>query len=186
MKEQWSQRAGDPAWKFVRPPTWPRPPAGWAPEAGWQPDPGWDTPDGWRWMRRRKARYVLTAVVATGVAIVFAISLLVSSTGHSVDPTDPINFNTYAITNDYPDARYLHLCGDDKCSALDRHSDWTRLEPGSETRASVYWGTSTPTAYRVAITPDSSGTGSCLTLDAKAKASSTVTELLSAATQCAK
>lgn len=116
-------------------------------------------------------------------ALLFGLELAAEANGHSIDPTDPMNYNTYALGNDSPTTLYVHLCADKKCAKLDGHFDWVAVKPGSADDEKVSWGSPTPSVYAVAMTP--SGVGRrCLVLNAAKKVSAKVDTPLSLAGAC--
>jgi hypothetical protein len=191
VSQRWQRNAGRAGWRFVPAPAWPPPPSGWSPPPGWQPDPAWSTPPGWRWLRRRRLPIVLIGAgvllfgfaMPFGFAALFGVEILDEAHGHSLDPTDPMNYNRYALRNDSTTPLYVHLCADPSCVALDGHFDWDLVNPGSADDQEVYWGSSTPTAYAVARSPSDTGRR-CLLLNAATKAQALVDSPLSLAGTC--
>src|SRR4051812_34929135 len=112
MSARWERKAGSPDWRFVPAPGWPPPPAGWSPSFGWRPDPAWPTPPGWRWMRRKRLPVVLVCAGILVSVLLFAAEVANEANGHSIDPTDPMNYNFYALRNDSASDLYVHLCSD--------------------------------------------------------------------------
>ncbi|HEU5268833.1 MAG TPA: hypothetical protein VFU36_02830, partial [Jatrophihabitans sp.] len=66
---------------------------------------------------------------ALAFAALLGLEALAEAGGHSLDPTDPMNYNTYVLRNDLPAAAYLHLCADSTCARLDQHTDWVAVQP---------------------------------------------------------
>jgi hypothetical protein len=93
-----------------------------------------------------------------------------------------MNYNTYGLRNDSTTPLYVHLCADDRCATLDGHFDWIAVKPGAADNEQVYWGSSTPSVYAVALTPRDARR--CLVLNAAKKASAKVDTPLSSAGAC--
>ncbi|MDQ1731119.1 MAG: hypothetical protein QOK10_1278, partial [Pseudonocardiales bacterium] len=153
VAQRWERKAGRAGWRFVPAPSWPPPPPAWSPRSGWRPDPAWSTPPGWRWMRRKRLPVVLVSGALIVLTVLFGLEIASEANGHSIDPTDPMNYNTYALRNDSTTPQYVHLCADEKCATLDGHLDWVPVRPGSADDEQVYWGWSTPSVFAVALTP---------------------------------
>jgi hypothetical protein len=117
-------------------------------------------------------------------ALLFGLEIAAEAKGHSLDPTDPTNYNTYTLRNDSASQLYVHLCADAKCAHLDDHVDWVPVEPGSADDAQVYWGSSTPDVYAIATAPGGSSGWRCLMLDASSKSPEEVDAPLSSAVRC--
>jgi hypothetical protein len=184
VSERWQRNAGRAGWRFVAAPDWPPPPAGWSPTPGWQPDPAWSTPPGWRWLRRRRLPIVLST--ASALFLVGAVtSLLVWAEANGVvfDPTDPANYNDYALRNDSSTPLYVHRCADPNCASLQGEASWVAINPGSVDDEQVYWGSATPTAYAVATSPSDTGRR-CLLLNAEHKTPGKLDIPLSSAGTC--
>jgi hypothetical protein len=133
---------------------------------------------------RRKRLLVLVAATVAVFALLLRLEIAVEANGHSIDPTDPMNYNTYALRNDSATQLYVHLCAGTKCARLERHIDWVPVTPGSAVDEQVYWGSSTPAVYAVATAPDGSGVQLCVALDASKKAPAKVDAPLSSGGSC--
>jgi len=186
MAERWRNKAGRPGWRFHPAPDWPLPPPGWQPFPGWQPDPSWPTPPRWRWLRRTRLK-VVSSVVAVAAAVALVVGLFVAegiaeAGGHSLDPTDPMNYDSFALVNDSPSTLYVHLCADSRCSRLESHFDWTAIAPGSSETEQVYWDPGSFAAYAVSDRPGRNER--CLRLDASTEATAKVSVHLSSARSC--
>lgn len=57
-----------------------------------------------RWARRNKVPAALLATGAVGLTLLVGLEAAAERGGHSLDPTDPMNYNTYALRNDSPTA----------------------------------------------------------------------------------
>jgi len=134
-------------------------------------------------MRRKRLPVVLVSGALVVFTLLFGLEIAADANGHSIDPTDPMNYNTYVLRNDSTTALYIHLCADTNCATLDRHSDWATFKPGEADDDQVYWGSSTPTVYAVALTPSFAGRR-CLVLNAAKKAAAKVDAPLSSAGAC--
>lgn len=145
----------------------------------------WTTPPGWRWMRRKRLPAVFACAGIALFALLVGLEIAAEGTGHSIDPTDQMNYNTYALRNDSSSRLYFHLCRDVKCTQLDSHFDWVALQTGAVDDEQVYWGTTTPSAFAVAAIPGATGTWRCLVVDAAKKAPAKVDLPLSSAGNCA-
>lgn len=115
--------------------------------------------------------------------LLFGLEVAAEANGHSLDPTDPMNYNSYALRNDSSTPLYVHLCADQNCASLQAEASWVALDPGSVDHEQVYWGSSTPTAYLVVRSP-SDVEQRCLLLDAANKSSVTRDVALSSAVTC--
>lgn len=135
-------------------------------------------------MQGNKLLATLLATAVLGLAVLVGLEAAAERGGHSLDPTDAMNFNSYALRNDAPTARYVHLCSDAACTRLDDHFEWIAVRPGTSTEEQVYWGPDESAVYAVAGAPTTTGAHRCLVLDAAAKATAMVDEPLSAAGQC--
>jgi len=154
-----------------------------SPEPGWRPDPAWSTPPGWRWIRRRsRLPIVLAGVGALALLTPFGLEIAAEANGHSLDPTDPMNYNSYAIRNDSSTPLYTHLCADPNCVSLQAEASWVAINPGSVDDEQVYWGSST-TAYAVVRSP-SDVEQRCLLLNTAHKAPTELDVPLSSAGAC--
>jgi hypothetical protein len=100
---------------------------------------------------------VLVSGALIVLTVLFGLEIASEANGHSIDPTDPMNYNTYALRNDSTTPQYVHLCADEKCATLDGHLDWVPVRPGSADDEQVYWGWSTPSVFAVALTPSGAG-----------------------------
>jgi hypothetical protein len=139
----------------------------------------------WRWVRHNKIATMVVATGAVGLTLLAGLEAAAERGGHSLDPTDAMNYNTYALRNDSPAALYVHLCSDRACARLDEHFEWIPLRPGSATDEQVYWGSDGYAIYAVAGAPTTAGAHRCLVLNASTKAATTVDAPLSAALRCA-
>jgi hypothetical protein len=133
--------------------------------------------------RRRWVPVTLLGVALT-VAALYALEVVAEAGGHSLDPTDPMNYNSYALRNDLSSPAYVHMCADTNCAQLDPHGDWLEVTPGAADEESVYWGSSVPTVYAVASAPSPAGPRRCLVLNAAHKAPGTTSVPLSSAQPC--
>jgi hypothetical protein len=123
-------------------------------------------------------------LVAAAVAVLFGLEGLAESQGHSFDPTDPMNYDSFALRNDAATPLYVHLCADATCSRLDSHFDWVVMQPGSSDTEQVYWGRDSRAVYAVATAPAPGDGLRCLTLNASKKTTSATVAPLSAAAAC--
>jgi hypothetical protein len=134
-------------------------------------------------MRRRRLPVVLICAAVLIFGSLFGLEVAAEANGHSLDPTDPMNYNSYALRNDSSTLLYVHLCADPKCAVLEGHFDWDPINPGSTETQQVYWGSATPTAYAVTRSPGNTGRR-CLLLNAATKAQALVDSPLSSAGIC--
>ncbi|MDQ1742885.1 MAG: hypothetical protein QOE23_1224 [Pseudonocardiales bacterium] len=134
-------------------------------------------------MRRNKALTALLATGALGATLLSGLEAAAERGGHSLDPTDSMNYNGYSLRNDSPAALYVHLCSDLGCARLDSHFDWITVRPGKATAEQVYWGPGESAGYAVTSDPAAGSARRCL-VDAAAKASAPVDVPLSSATPC--
>jgi hypothetical protein len=176
-------KAGRQGWRFVSAPGWPPPPPGWRPRPGWEPDPDWSTPPGWRWIRRSWLGPVIALGMAAFLVGMMALEALANSHGGSLDPTDPINFNSFALTNDSGGRLYVHLCEDAACRKLDGNFDWVAVNPAGTDTEQVGWGFGQVT-YAVSNNGRGEGGYRCLQVDDSKKIISTTVAPLSRATPC--
>ena len=137
-----------------------------------------------RWTLRSKLVAALVTAGALGFSLLFVLEIAAERGGHSLDPTDPMNFNSYALRNDSQAALHIHRCADPSCAQLEAHSDWIIVQPGTAAREQVYWGETIPVVYAVASNPSTAGGRRCLVLNAATKASATVDAPLSSARHC--
>ncbi len=138
-----------------------------------------------RWVRRNKVPTALLATGAIGATLLFGLEAAAERGGHSLDPTDSMNYNTYALRNDSPAALYVHLCSDPACARLDGNADWVIVRAHSAADEQVYWGPGESAGYAVASDPTTRSARRCLVLNAAAKAPATVDAPLSSAGHCA-
>jgi len=136
-------------------------------------------------MRRRRWPLVLVATAAMANAVLFGLEGLAESHGHSLDPTDSMNYDFFALRNDSATPRYVHLCDDASCTRLDGHFDWVAVRPGSLDTEQVYWDSSSTAVYAVATSPALGSGSRCLVLNASTKLTSTADAPLSTAGPCA-
>ena len=136
-----------------------------------------------RWKRSR-ARTALLATGAVGFVLLWGLEIAAERGGHSLDPTDAMNYNTYALHNDSAGPLSVHLCADAQCRQLDSHTDWITVLPGSVTDEEVYWGSDVSAVYAVASDSTAGSTRWCLVLSAATKAAATVDAPLSLAGRC--
>jgi hypothetical protein len=101
--------------------------------------------------------------------------------GGSIDPTDPSNFNQYALTNDSGERLYVHYCDDTACRKLDGNFKWVEVRPAATDTESDGWGMG-ELAYAVSANPN--GGFRCLMVNDKKKHHTTMTIPLSQATGC--
>lgn len=193
-------------YRFDPAPKWPAPPPGWSPQPGWRPDPTWDTPPDWVWMRRTPRSPAARLTDATGLIVKIAVGAVAaliilavpvgftalvileaaaSAEGRSVDPTDPANFDEFALHNDTPTTLYTRLCDNPNCTAFEPHDKrWGAVNPGNAATVQVYWGPTTPTLYAVSDTPDAEAAQRCIALDAHVKSTITTPVALSSTVPC--
>ena len=131
-------------------------------------------------MRRGRLLVILISVGLIVFVLLAGLEIVAEANGHSLDPTDQMNYNTYALRNDSRTQLYVHLCADERCARLDGPLDWVAVKPGSADEEQVYWGSPWPTVYAVALRP-SGAEGRCVVLNAAKKASATVDVPLSSA-----
>lgn len=118
------------------------------------------------------------------LSALFGLEALAESGGHSLDSTDPMNYDRYALRNDLSTTAYVHLCADNGCARLAQHTDWIELKPGAADQEQVYWGPGASAMYAVASAPNVGAVRGCLLLDANHKTTSAVNAPLSTATPC--
>lgn len=135
-----------------------------------------------RWARRHKARTALLATGAAGFVLLYGLEVAAERGGHSIDPTDAMNYDSYALRNDTAITRFVHLCDDPACSQLEHHFEWISVWPGTAAEEQVYWGPGESAVYAVATATD--GPRQCLVLNASVKTSATVDAPLSSAGHC--
>jgi hypothetical protein len=134
-----------------------------------------ETKSGTRWA-------LLCGALAFGGLV--GLSALAEAGGHSLDPTDPMNYDTYALHNDSPATAYVHLCADAVCTHLEQHAGWVQVNPGAADDEQVYWGSNGGAVYAVAASPSANAAKRCLVLVAARPASATVDAPLSSAGAC--
>jgi hypothetical protein len=132
-------------------------------------------------MRRRRWPWVLVAAV---VAVLLGLEGLAESQGHSLDPTDPMNYDYFALRNDAATPLYVHLCAEATCTRLDGHFGWVVVQPVSSDTERVYWGRDFGAVYAVATAPALGAGLRCLTVSASKKTTSPTVALLSTAAAC--
>lgn len=180
-------------WTWTPAPGWPQPPEGWIPGPGWAPDPAWPpTPQGWSGWQRTKAarrlRFVLVALLAllavAGCTALLHLAAVVDRDGHSIDPTDPANFDLFALHNGSASPLYVRLCNDQACRRFASEDDWTRVRAGSTQHERVYWGDGASSTYAVSRTPSLTGLLGCLPLHAIRKTTTETIVQLSSTRPC--
>jgi len=140
-------------------------------------------------MRRKRRKggpvAVITALVL-GLASLIGLSVLYSAEGGSIDPTDPANYNVYALGNDTPARLYVHECSSPSCTTLDSRLDWIPIDPGAVSNQQVYWGDPSPTLYAVSNVEGTvtANADRWLALDASKKNPTTTHVQLSSARPC--
>lgn len=120
------------------------------------------------------------------VAVVLALLALEAwarNHGGSLDPTDPINFNTFVLANDSNRPVYVHLCDDSACRKLDGHFGWVRVEPAHSDSEQIGWGMGR-VVYAVSVRAGGAGGYLCLTVDDSRRVRSPTHVHLSQAAPC--
>ncbi len=138
----------------------------------------------WRWVRRHKLLAALLTIGVIVLTLLYGLEVAAERGGHSIDPTDPMNYNSYALRNDSATALYVHRCADPACTRLDQHFEWIAVRAGSATDEQVYWGPGESAGYAVATSTTTAGARRCLLVDAETKASAPVDLPLSSAGSC--
>jgi hypothetical protein len=138
----------------------------------------------WRFLPRTRSGRLLLLCGVLGFAALLGLESLAEAGGHSLDPTDPMNYDSYALVNDSAATVYVHLCADSGCARLDQHTDWTPVQPGAGDTEQVYWGAGAYAVYAVASAPNVGAARRCLLLDASQQAANRVTAPLSSAAAC--
>jgi len=137
-----------------------------------------------RGKRGARPLLALAAAAALGIALLWGLEVAAERGGYSLDPTDPMNYNAYALRNDSSTTLYVHLCSDAACARLDEHFDWITVRAGAAADEQVYWGPGDSAVYAVASDTTPGATRRCLVLDAGTKASATVDAPFSSAGRC--
>jgi hypothetical protein len=157
------------------------------PPPDWQPVPAWAPPPGRLWVHRDRVGPLIALALGIflfGVmALLFWVAIAAQNSGGSLDPTDPANFNSYALKNDSGGFQYVHACADSACRKLDDQFDWVAVNPAAIHTEEAAWGTE-KVAYAVSNNASSEGGYRCLFWSAAKKISSTTTIPLSQATTC--
>jgi hypothetical protein len=135
----------------------------------------------------RRGQFLLLLGLVAGLAVMLGScvgfeAFTEARTGHSLDPTDPMNYDFFLVRNDTSAALQVHLCADSACSRLDEHFGWEPVAARTTRREQVYWGKGEVGVYAVTATDRKHWT--CLQLDASVKRDAPFEVPLSTARAC--